>query len=90
MSVEGIGGGVENGVLGAVDGYFFSGTEVLRVTSSQKPRETVYLKGYIGETYTGSCFEAGDAERFQNAAASWKTEGNSSVYVQNLPFLRMM
>lgn len=90
MSVEAIGGGVENGVLGAVDGYFFSGTEVLRVTSSQKPRETVYLKGYIGENYTGSCFEAGDAERFQNAAASWKTEGNSSVYVQNLPFLRMM
>ncbi|MCI8318585.1 MAG: DUF58 domain-containing protein [Lachnospiraceae bacterium] len=90
MSVEGIGGGVENGVLGAVDGYFFSGTEALRVTSSQKPRETVYLKGYIGEQYTGNRFETGSAERFQNASVSWNTEGNSSVYVQNLPFLRMM
>lgn len=90
LSLEGVGGGVEDGTLGAVDGYYFTGVEALRVTSAQKPQETVYLKGFVGETYTGSSFEAGDEKNFVNAAASWKTEGNSALYIQNLPFLRMM
>lgn len=90
LSVEGVAGGVENGELGATDGVFFTGMDALRVTSQQMPQETVYLKGYIGETYTGSSFEPGVEENFRNAAASWKTEDDSSRYVQNLPFLRMM
>lgn len=90
LSLEGIGGGVEDGTLGAVDGYYFTGVEALRVTSTQKPQETVYLKGFVGETYTGSSFEAGNEKNFVNAAASWKTEGNSALYIQNLSFLRMM
>lgn len=90
LSVEGVGGGVENGTLGAVDGYYFTGMEALRVTSAQMPQETVYLKGYVGQDYTGSSFETGDEESFVNAASSWKTEGNASLYIQNLPFLRMM
>ncbi|RHO79382.1 transglutaminase domain-containing protein [Ruminococcus sp. AF45-4BH] len=52
--------------------------------------ETVYLRGYIGETYTGNSFEPGAEENFQNAAAVWKTDGDSSIYIQNLPFLRTM
>ncbi|MDO4309055.1 MAG: transglutaminase domain-containing protein [Eubacteriales bacterium] len=90
LSLEGVGGGVEDGTLGAVDGYYFTGVEALRVTSAQKPQETVYLKGFVGETYTGDSFEAGNEKNFVNAAASWKTEGNSALYIQNLPFLRMM
>nr|WP_294528581.1 transglutaminase-like domain-containing protein [uncultured Blautia sp.] len=90
LSIEGVGGGVENGVLGAVDGYYFTGVDALKVTSSQKPKETVYLKGFVGETYTGSSFEPGDGEVFQDTAVAWNTEGDSAVYIQNLPFLRMM
>ena len=90
LSLEGVGGGVEDGKLGQIDGYYFTGVDALKVTSTQKPQETVYLKGFIGEEYTGSNFESGNEENFQNAAASWRTEGNSSVYIQNLPFLRMM
>ena len=90
LSLEGVGGGVEDGQLGAVDGYYFTGVNALKVTSVQMPQETVYLKGFIGETYTGSSFVSENEENFQNAAASWKTEGQSSTYVQNLPFLRML
>ena len=90
LSLEGVGGGVEDGQLGQVDGYYFTGMNALKVTSTQMPQETVYLKGFIGEEYTGNSFEAGNEENFQNAAASWKTEGNSSIYIQNLPFLRML
>ena len=90
LSIEGVGGGVENGTLGAVDGYFFTGVDALKVTCSQKPEETVYLKGFVGETYTGSSFEPGDGESFQDTVLAWKTEGEPSVYIQNLPFLRMM
>lgn len=90
LSIEGVGGGVEDGTLGAVDGYYFTGVETLRVTSDQKPQETVYLKGYVGQEYTGTSYEAGSEDSFYNAAASWKTEGNASLYIQNLSFLRMM
>lgn len=90
LSLEGVGGGVEDGTLGEIDGYFFTGVEALRVTSEQMPMETVYLRGYIGQEYTGSSYELGSETDFANAAASWKTEGNASVYVQNLSFLRMM
>ena len=90
LSLEGVGGGVEDGQLGAVDGYYFTGVNALKVTSDQMPQETVYLKGFIGETYTGSSFVSENEENFQNATASWKTEGQSSTYVQNLPFLRML
>lgn len=81
---------MENGILGAVDGYFFTGVDAMKVTCSQKPEETVYLKGFVGETYTGSSFEPGDGESFQDTVLAWKTEGDPSVYIQNLPFLRMM
>lgn len=64
--------------------------DALKVTSVQRPSETVYLRGYIGETYTGNSFEPGAEENFQNAAAVWKTDGDSSIYIQNLPFLRTM
>lgn len=90
LSLEGIAGGVDNGELGTTDGVFFTGVDALKVTSVQRPSETVYLRGYIGETYTGNSFEPGAEENFQNAAAVWKTDGDSSIYIQNLPFLRTM
>ena len=90
LSVDGIGGGVAAGTLGAVEGYFFTGTEALRVTSKQQPPETVYLKGFIGQEYTGTSYQPGEQEDFVNASSSWKTEGDASLYIQNLPFLRMM
>ena len=64
LSLEGVGGGVEDGKLGQIDGYYFTGVDALKVTSTQKPQETVYLKGFIGEEYTGSSFESGKARLF--------------------------
>lgn len=90
LSLEGVGGGVEDGTLGAIDGYFFTGVEALRVTSEQMPQETVYLKGYVGQEYTGTSYEIGSEDSFNNASSSWRTEGDTSLYIQNLPFLRMM
>lgn len=90
LSIEGVGGGVEDGTLGEIEGYFFTGVDALKVTSAQKPQETVYLKGFVGESYTGNSFEAGDEKSFSSASSSWRVEGNASIYVENLPFLRMM
>ncbi|MBQ7920164.1 MAG: transglutaminase domain-containing protein [Lachnospiraceae bacterium] len=90
MSVEGVGGGVDEGTLGKTEGHYFGSVQALKVNCGEKPAETLYLKGYVGCIYTGNSFDAGSEERFLDAAEGWKTEGNSSLYVQNLPFLRML
>lgn len=90
LTLEGVGGGVDDGTLGEVEGYYFGKVEALKLTSSERPEETIYLKGYIGTNYSGSRFDEADETRFQNVSEVWKTEDNPSIYIQNLPFLRMM
>ena len=90
LSLEGVGGGVSDGVLGDVDGTAYDEVESLKVTVSEKPTEILYLKGYVGAEYTPNRWSMGDADSLTDAALNWKTDGDSLLYIQNMPFLRMM
>ncbi len=90
FSMEGVGGGVSQGNLGDVSGFSYDNTEALQLTCSRKPQETVYLKGFIGTEYTGSQWLARDTKEFENAVKNWEIQDNSFIYIQNLPFLRML
>lgn len=90
LSLEGVGGGVSDGVLGDVDGTAYDEVESLKVTVSEKPTEILYLKGYMGADYTQNRWGMGDADSLTDAALNWKTDGDSLLYIQNMPFLRMM
>ncbi len=90
LQLEGVGGGVDEGSLGKTEGFSFGSVQALKVTTDTKPKETVYLKGYIGSIYTGSSFDAIDETTLVNAASGWKVEDNPLLYIQNLSFLRMM
>ena len=48
LSLEGVGGGVSDGVLGDMDGTAYDEVESLKVTVSEKPTEILYLKGLCG------------------------------------------
>lgn len=90
LSLEGVGGGVSDGELGDVDGTAYDEVESLKVTVSEKPTEILYLKGYVGADYTPNRWSMGDADSLTDAALNWKTDGDSLLYIQNMPFLRMM
>lgn len=90
LRVETPGGGVSDGALGDVDGYALQSVEDLKVTVSEKPTETIYLKGYVGSGYTGDHWLEMDESMLEDAAINWKTEGNPKLYIQNLPFLRAL
>lgn len=90
MTAETEGGGVQDGVLGETDGFSVGTLEDLKLTSSAEPTETVYLKGFIGSTYEGNRWLPPAEETFDSAATNWRTEGDPSLYIQNLPFLRAM
>lgn len=90
LSLEGVGGGVSDGELGDVDGTAYDEVESLKVTVSEKPTEILYLKGYVGADYTQNRWRMGDADSLTDAALNWKTDGDSLLYIQNMPFLRMM
>ena len=90
LSLEGVGGGVSDGELGDVDGTAYDEVESLKVTVSEKPTEILYLKGYVGADYTSNRWRMGDADSLTDAALNWKTDGDSLLYIQNMPFLRMM
>lgn len=90
LKVRTVGGGVEEGGLGEVAGYSLTNIEDLVVTSTIEPKETVYLRGYVGSIYEGDKWSEQQEEIFQNASIYWHTEGIPSLYVQNLPFLRKL
>ena len=90
LSLEGVGGGVSNGELGEVEGSAYDGSEAIRITSTIKPEETIYLKGFIGTEYVGDRWYTRNEKEFENAVKNWKTEDDPFLYIQNLPFLRMM
>lgn len=90
LKVQTVGGGVEDGGLGEVAGYALTNIEDVIVTSTIKPEESIYLRGYVGSIYEGDKWSEQQQEIFQNASIYWHTEGVPSLYVQNLPFLRQL
>ena len=58
-------------------GIQVSGVTDLALTASDKPEETVYLRGFIGGSYDGTTWQAPDADAFDSAAMNWKTEDNA-------------
>lgn len=90
FTVEGVGGGVSGGLLGEIEGTYYKKEETLKITSTSLPEETIYLKGFIGTEYTGNSWIGRDEDKFGNVAEHWNTNGNPFIYIQNLPFLRMM
>ena len=60
----------------------------MALTDSDKPEETVYLRGFIGGSYDGTTWQAPDADAFDSAAMNWKTEDNARLTIASLPFLR--
>lgn len=88
IHVSAAAGGVEDGSLTQSDGLALEGLEDLIVTVSEKPAETIYLRGFVGAAYDGQSWQAADSSTFASAAANWKTEGDAALAVANLPFLR--
>lgn len=90
FSMEGTKGGVSHGELGEVSGFSYDNTEALQLICSRKPQETVYLKGFIGTEYAGSQWKERDKKEFENIVENWNIKENPLIYIQNLPFLRML
>ena len=90
MTAETEGRGVQDGALGDTDGYAVGSLEDLKVTVSEQPSETVYLKGFIGSSYGSNRWQSPSEEHFKSAALNWRTEDDPALYIQNLPFLRTM
>ena len=88
IQVEAAAGGVADGALSQGGGIQVSGVTDLALTASDKPKETVYLRGFIGGSYDGTTWQAPDADAFDSAAMNWKTEDNARLTIASLPFLR--
>ena len=84
------GGGVADGSLSDHTGYLISDVEDLRLKMNQKPEETLYLRGFVGGSYTKNQWHTPQERVFQTAAGNWETDGDASLYLYNLPFLRML
>lgn len=90
LTAETEGRGVQDGALGDTDGYAVGNLEDLKVTVSEEPQETIYLKGFIGNVYGNNRWQAPSETAFKSASSGWYTEDDPSLYIQNLPFLRTM
>ncbi|MCM1087036.1 MAG: transglutaminase-like domain-containing protein [Muribaculaceae bacterium] len=90
LQVQTAGGGASDGALGDVAGYALTNLDDLLVTSTIEPKETLYLKGYIGSIYEGDKWAELPEEQFDYAAIYWHTEDKPRTYIQNLPFLRQI
>ena len=84
------GGGVAEGSLTDSSGYLISGVEDLRLQITRKPEETIYLRGFVGGSYSQNRWVEPQESVFDAAAANWDTEGDARLYMYNLPFLRML
>lgn len=90
LKVQTAGGGIEDGTLGDVAGYALTNMDDIIVTTSIEPKETVYLKGYIGSVYEKNKWSKLQEKLFDNASLYWHTQGDAKLYVNNLPFLRQL
>ena len=88
LRLETVGGGVQDGAVDNNEGYLLEGVEDLKLTLNTKPREAIFLKGYIGTIYENGSWENNYGTTFDGAAINWNTEGSPRLYIQNLTFLR--
>lgn len=89
LLAEGVGGGVSGGILGELEGTFYTMKENIKVTCSELPGETVYLKGYVGSQYDTDRWINDDEKGYLDTLRHWSTQGDAQSYVYNIPFLRM-
>ena len=88
LHVEAAAGGVADGALAQGGGLQLRGVEDLALTASDKPEETVYLRGFIGGSYDGTAWQTPDAAAFDSASMNWKTGDDARLTIASLPFLR--
>ena len=88
LRFETVGGGVQDGAVGSNEGYLLEGVEDLKLTLNTKPKEAIFLKGYIGTIYDNGGWKNHYGTTFDGAAINWNTEGSPRLYIQNLTFLR--
>ena len=51
LRLQTVGGGVQDGAVDSDGGYLLEGVEDLKLTLNTKPKEAIFLKGYIGTVY---------------------------------------
>lgn len=90
LRVDSVGGGVADGALGNVDGYAIKDIEDLKIIVTNKPTETIYLKGFVGSGYQDNHWLTPTEEGFINTSLTWPVDGDVRIYMQNLSFLRKL
>lgn len=83
-------GGVSDGSLMGGSGYLIDDIEDLLLYCTEKPQETIYLRGFVGASYEKNQWKEPKSENFAAASDNWETSGNPEIYLFNLPFLRML
>lgn len=58
----GMGGSLVDGHLDREEGFEYTGTRVLEITLDKRPARDIYLKGFVGNVYTGNEWET-DGDR---------------------------
>lgn len=76
----GLGSNTMNGELDREGGFSYTGARMLEVTVQEKPSADIYLKGYIGNLYTGAAWEADGDEpmRAYYQSRGWELPGQFS------------
>lgn len=72
--VGGNGGPKVSGSLDRGDAFSYTAAELFRITVAERPGQTVYLKGFVGESYEG---DAWAAEKEDARRAYYETHGFS-------------
>ena len=57
--------GTIEGNLVREGGFSYTQAEFFKVTADERPRVTVYLRGFVGDAYTGSAWEAEEEDRLE-------------------------
>lgn len=74
-----------NGQLGRSQGFSYTGVRALTVTTDEKPEETLYLRGFIGGSYTGEEWLPVTPDSFHSFFGSLTLpgDGNPDFLIQN-------
>lgn len=76
-----------NGTLGQKDTVKFTGDERLLLQSTIIPSNDIYLKGYVGSTYTGQSWDRLDSKVFKSPIFDAFKDNN--IYPQSVPYLQL-
>lgn len=80
--------GMSNGRLGRVGNIKYDNSPALKVTTERTDlNKTLYLKGYIGERYTGDSWKQlsrGDQEKLETVNDNMLIEGNGELLYQRM------